>query len=161
MNRWPNTICGKKYHLRLSQSCRSTLSPQWWRMKPTAEKWLKLTLKNSQNSGLLGNSTIVSITARNRRTRTNLNYIIANMAASDLLMYACEPLPFQTTMADRTWSRCLTDRMDCRGHFVRALSFLPRSLNSCVDSKPGYRFNKKVQTHSASNPPRNHHAKTI
>lgn len=26
----------------------------------------------------------------------NLNYIIANMAASDLLMYACEPLPFQT-----------------------------------------------------------------
>lgn len=65
------------------------------------------------------------------------------------------------TMADRTWSPCLTDRMDCRGHFVRALSFLPRSLNSCVDSKPGYRFNKKVQTHSASNPPRNHHAKTI
>ena len=35
---------------------------------------------------LLGNSAIVSITARKKRTRTTVNYLIANMAASDLLM---------------------------------------------------------------------------
>lgn len=131
-----------------------TLSPQWWRMKPTAEKWLKLTLKNSQNSGLLlqcetdgrGQIWIISLLTWRHQT----------CSCTHVNLYRSKQ-----TMADRTWSPCLTDRMDCRGHFVRALSFLPRSLNSCVDSKPGYRFNKKVQTHSASNPPRNHHAKTI
>ena len=159
MNRWPNTICGKKYHLRLSQSCRSTLSPQWWRMKPTAEKWLKLTLKNSQNSGLWKLYRCFNYSAK----QTDEIWIISLLtwrhqtcSCTHVNLYRSKQ-----TMADRTWSPCLTDRMDCRGHFVRALSFLPRSLNSCVDSKPGYRFNKKVQTHSASNPPRNHHAKTI
>lgn len=159
MNRWPNTICGKKYHLRLSQSCRSTLSPQWWRMKPTAEKWLKLTLKNSQNSGLWKLYHCFNYSAK----QTDEIWIISLLtwrhqtcSCTHVNLYRSKQ-----TMADRSWSPCLTDRTDCRGHFVRALSFLPRSLNSCVDSKPGYRFNKKVQTHSASNPPRNHHAKTI
>lgn len=35
---------------------------------------------------LIGNSAIITITARNKRARTTINYLIANMAASDLLI---------------------------------------------------------------------------
>ena len=54
---------------------------------------------------LLGNSAIITITARNKRTRTTVNYLIANMAASDLLIstFAVPNKLCQIVLGPRAW----------------------------------------------------------
>ena len=54
---------------------------------------------------LLGNSAIITITARNKRTRTTVNYLIANMAASDLLIstFAVPNKLCQILLGPRAW----------------------------------------------------------
>ena len=54
---------------------------------------------------LLGNTAIITITVRNARTLTTVNYFIANMAASDLLIstFAVPNRLCQIVLGPRTW----------------------------------------------------------
>lgn len=54
---------------------------------------------------LIGNSAIVTITARNKRARTTVNYLIANMAASDLLIstFAVPNKLCEIVLGPRVW----------------------------------------------------------
>lgn len=54
---------------------------------------------------LLGNSAIITITARNKRARTTVNYLIANMAASDLLIsiFAVPNKLCEIVLGPRVW----------------------------------------------------------
>lgn len=54
---------------------------------------------------LLGNTAIIAITARNSRTLTTVNYLIANMAASDLLIsiFAVPNQLYRVIQSEHTW----------------------------------------------------------
>lgn len=56
-------------------------------------------------TSLLGNTAIIAITARNSRTLTSINYLIANMAASDLLVsiFAVPNQLCQVIFGERAW----------------------------------------------------------
>ena len=108
---------------------------------------------------LFGNSVIIATVIRNRRMQTTVNYLIANMAASDLFI-SVFAVPMKISEIVKGPRRFLIEG-SVGLIFCQRIYFFPRYFIGCLDPELGRHYCRQISRNCFSISPRHNNPKTM